>query len=273
MAEQDSIPISSPCTRESLARDLSHLGVCPGMTLIIHSSLRSLGWVEGGPRAVVRALLDVVTEDGTIVMPTQTGQYSDPAGWHNPAVPEHYWQTLYDAMPAFDPQRTSSYLMGKIVETFRTWPGTIRSNHPTVSFAAWGRHAHSIIDGHALEYGLGEGSPLARLYELAGSVLLLGVGYNRNTSFHLAEYRIPGARQIMQGSPIYENGSRVWKWYPDIEIDAAIFPAIGSAFEETGQVKIDRVGSAEARLFPLRPAVDFAVQWLHSAVSSNEAQE
>src|SRR5690349_7103098 len=60
-----------------------------------------------------------------------------------------------------------------------------------VSFAAWGRHALPITANHALDYGLGEHSPLARLYDLDGSVLLLGVGYERRTSLHLAEYRAP----------------------------------------------------------------------------------
>jgi len=206
--------------------------------------------------------MDVVTEAGTIVMPTQTGEYSDPAQWENPPVPQAWWQIIRETMPAFDPQITPATFMGRTVEVFRTWPGALRSNHPIVSFAAWGRHAQYITAGHTLEYGLGEGSPLGRIYDLDGWVLLLGVGYDSNTSFHLAEYRAPRAEQIVLGSPILEHGERVWKTYRDIKIDSEIFPEIGAKFEQNSVVKVSRVGSAESKLFRQRAGVDFAMQWL-----------
>ncbi|HEY6407369.1 MAG TPA: AAC(3) family N-acetyltransferase [Ktedonobacteraceae bacterium] len=248
----------------SLADDLRALGVEAGMTLIMHSSLKSLGWVCGGPVAVIQALLDVVTSSGTIVVPTQTSDYSDPALWEHPPVPQNWWQIIYDTMPAFDPRTTPTHFMGVIVETFRTWPGVLRSEHPAVSFAAWGSRAEQIIKGHTLEYGLGEGSPLARIYDLDGWVLLLGVGYERNTSMHLAEYRAPGSEQVVLGGPILENGQRVWKNFRDIEINSDIFPEIGADFERAGQVRVGKVGSAHTRLFRQRSAVDFAQEWLTS---------
>ena len=253
-----------PRTRESLAHDLREIGIIPGMTVMVHSSLRSLGWVSGGPVAVVQALLDAVTPGGTIVVPTQTGGYSDPAAWQAPPVPKEWWSIIYQTMPAFDPLVTPTEYMGRIVEVFRTWPGVLRSSHPTVSFAAWGQYAEYIIKEHALDYGLGEGSPLARIYDLDGWVLMLGTGYATNTSLHLAEYRAPDPIQVVQGSPIIEDGKRVWKIYRDIEIDSDIFPEIGAEFEQWGQVKIGQVGSATTRLLPQRAAVDFAVQWFAS---------
>lgn len=262
MSEQDVIQNTpSPRTRESMVRDFRQLGVQPGMTVIVHSSLRKLGWVCGGPVAVMQALMDVLTEQGTLVMPAHTGNYSDPAAWQNPPVPQPWWQMIYEAMPAFDPQVTPTYLMGAIAETFRSSPDVYRSNHPQVSFSAWGRHAEYVTAHHTLEYGLGEDSPLARIYDLDGWVLLLGVGYDRNTSFHLAEYRSPGAEPTLLGAPIIEDGLRVWKKFRDIEIDADVFPELGAEMEQTNLVKIGRVGLAECRLFPQRPAIDFAVQW------------
>lgn len=263
MTEKDTIDNALlPNTRESLARDLQILGVEAGMTLLMHSALSKLGWVAGGPVAVVQALMDVITPKGTIVMPTFSGDLSDPAHWHNPPVPQHWWPIIYENMPAFDPHVTPTRMMGKIVDTFRRWPGVIRSYHPADSFAAWGKHAHYITANHSLDYGLGEVSPLARIYELNGWVLLLGVGHGNNTSFHLAEYRTALVAEITQGSPIFENGQRVWKTYRDLDLDDTSFTEIGAAFDQTGHTHVGKVGSAEALFFRQRPAVDFAQQWM-----------
>jgi aminoglycoside 3-N-acetyltransferase len=272
VSEQDAIArADTPRSRDSLAHDLRQLGVAPGMVVIAHSSLSALGWVSGGAVAVVQALQDALTPDGTLVMPTQSGDLSDPANWERPPVPDAWWPVIRATMPAYDPRVTPTRGMGRIVETFRTWPGVARSQHPTVSFAAWGRHASAILAGHTLDNGLGEGSPLARIYDLDGSVLLLGVGYDSNTSMHLAEYRAPSATPTTEGAPIMEAGQRVWKTLHDIILDADTFPEIGAAFEREMPVRTSLVGSAQARLFSQRRVVDFTQRWLttHRATESS----
>src|SRR5207247_3252246 len=107
----------------------------------------------------------------------------------------------------------------------------------------------------------GEGGPLARIYDLDGWVLLLGVGHDSNTSMHLAEYRAPDPEQTMLGAPILEDGQRVWKSYRDIEVNSDIFPEIGADFECTGQVRLEKVGSAAARRFRPRASVGSEQDW------------
>jgi aminoglycoside 3-N-acetyltransferase len=251
---------SSPRTRSGLATDLCQLGLTPGMIVLVHASLSSLGWVCGGSVTVVQALMDVLTTTGTLVMPTHSRDYSDPAEWEDPPVPSEWWSIIRETMPAFDARVTPSFGVGRIAETFRTWPDVLRSSHPTVSFAAWGQHADIIVENHSLDNSLGEGSPLARLYDLNAWVLLLGVAYDQNTCFHLAEYRTVGATQVLKGAPILEGEQRKWKQYSDIEFDTDCFVEIGAAFEQANHVKASQVGDAHTKLFPLRCAVDFVVE-------------
>ncbi len=253
----------SPRTRESLASDLRALGLEAGDTAIVHSSLSSLGWVNGGAVAVVQALCDVVTADGTIVVPTHSYNYVDPAGWRDSPVPEAWIATLRETLPAFEPGLAPTTRMGQIVEVFRGLPGAIRSRHPVTSFAAWGRHARSVTEGHTYKNGQGEGSPLARVYDLDGKILLLGVGYDRNTSFHLAEYRVADTARLRKLLPVPEEGRVVWREFDEISfMSDAWLMELGEAFEAAGHGRVGAVGSAVARLLSQRQAVDFAVGWL-----------
>lgn len=139
-------------------------------------------------------------------MPTQSPQLSDPSHWENPPVPEEWWPVIRNHLPAYDPQVTPAFWMGKVADTFRTFPGVLRSDHPKLSLAAWGKEAGEVVADHGLAFSLGENSPLAKLYDRSAHVLLLGVGYESNTSFHLAEYRVPGGKVIEEGAPVMEKG-------------------------------------------------------------------
>ncbi len=257
--------MGQPLTISTLMTQLTELGVTAGMTLMVHSSLSSLGYVVGGAPAVILALESVLGPKGTLAMPTHSGDLTDPADWSNPPVPETWHDLIRATMPAFRPDLTPTRGMGVIPETFRKQEGTLRSYHPFVSWAARGLHAALITSDHSLGFGQGEGSPLARLYERDAYVLLLGVGYDRNTSFHLAEYRCRFAplKRCTRGAPMpTEDGGSRWAAYGDIYWYDADFEEIGRAFEETGSVRIGTLGQATCRLFSQRELVDFAVRWM-----------
>lgn len=252
-----------PRTRTSLAGDLHRLGLAPRATVIVHASLRSLGWVCGGPVAVVQALLDVLGPEGTLVAPTHTSHNTDPAEWSNPPVPAEWVHPVRENMPAFDPAITPGAHMGAISECIRTWPGAQRSNHPSVSFAALGPNAAALTQHHELNDALGEKSPLARLYELDASILLLGVTHAHNTSLHLGEYRAGIRPRKRVGAAVMREGIRQWVWYEDIDYDSDSFDLVGREFEvaHPKSVRIGRVGNSESRLLRQRAVVDFAREY------------
>jgi len=128
-----------PVTVETLKRDLSAVGVRPGSVLLVHSSLSALGWICGGAVAVIQALLETLGSEGTLVMPTFTTALTDPRNWQHPPVLEDWKDTIRRETPPFDPLRTPTWQMGRIAETFRTWPNVVRSLHPHSSFAATAR--------------------------------------------------------------------------------------------------------------------------------------
>ena len=237
------------------------------MVLLVHSSLSSLGWACGGRVAVVMALEEAIGPEGTLVMPTYSGDLSEPSLWKNPPVPEDWWATIRQTMPPYDVNLTPTRGVGVIPECFRKQVGTLRSSHPSDSFAARGPHAETIVGEHALDFPFGDGSPLARVYDLDGWVLLLGASYQCATSLHLAEYRAryPKRKVVTRGAPVNTEGRREWVEYNDIDWDDSDFPAIGASFaEKTGRVRSGRVANATAHMIPQRPFVDYAVEWMET---------
>ena len=266
MSERDIIAAtSSPASRTTLAADLRALGLSPGDVLVVHTSMSALGWVVGGAQAVLLALLDAIGPDGTLTMPSHSADRSEPSRWSNPPVPEAWWPAIRDEVPAFDPALTPMSSMGGVAEVLLHHPGTMRSAHPTVSHMALGPAAARIVERHPFDRGMGDESPLGRLYELNAKVLLLGVGHANNTSLHLAEHRAewPSKQWIRQGSAVLLDGRRCWVEYDELDGDTDDFDAVGVAFGATGLEQVGPVGHAggRARLMPMRALVDFATMW------------
>ena len=253
-----------PITKKHLVEDLRNAGVNPGDTLIVHTSMRTIGWIVGGSVTVIAALMEAVSEQGTLVMPTQSTENSEPSRWQYPPVPEEWWQIIRDEMPPYNPETTPTRKMGIIGETFRKYPNVHRSEHPNASFGAWGKKADYVVESHPIDDVFGEKSPLGKLYELNAKILLVGTGLESNTSLHYSEYKanLPNMPIENRGAAILENGKRGWKTWKAIEYNDEDFHKIAADYEEKAGLSPILIGQAESHIFSMRKLVDFSVEWL-----------
>jgi aminoglycoside 3-N-acetyltransferase len=235
---------------------------------MVHTRMSALGWVVGGSETVVRALLDALGPDGTLMA---YASWAD----HVYALadrPEEYRAAYRSEPPRWDPatgEVDPDY--GRIPERVRTWPGAVRSVHPEASVVAVGPQAQWLTAVH--EDGYGAGSPFARLVEAGGHVLMLGAPLETVTLLHHAEAiaRAPGKRTVAYEIALADGTTRT---YSDIEtsrgaydyeslgLDGDEFEVIARDALAAGIGERGRVGAAECVLFPARELVAFAVAWI-----------
>jgi aminoglycoside 3-N-acetyltransferase len=159
-------------TVTTLTDQLLALGVRRGGALLVHSSLRSLGPLEGGAETVISALLEALGPQGTLLFPALS------------------YAAVTSAQPFFSVLATPS-CVGALPEFFRTRPGTLRSAHPTHSVSASGRLAAELTARHRQDTTpVGPHSPFALLPTYAGQILFIGCGLRPNTSMHGVEEHI-----------------------------------------------------------------------------------
>ena len=230
-------------TRDQIAAALQALGLPAGAIVFVHSSMSSIGHVEGGADAIVDALLDVLGAAGTLVVPAFTFVHGRSDN------------------PVFDPARDRSE-MGRLSETTRTRPRARRSRHLLHSVAALGRHAQEITADHGPSAWAADG-PFWKLNELDAHILLLGVPYLRCTFFHLIEQlvQVPYRRwREVEAKVREQDGSErpllTSIYSPKPGFAGNDFNKLGSLLEERGLARVGSVGNAVARLFRARPALE-----------------
>nr|WP_207955861.1 AAC(3) family N-acetyltransferase [Rubrobacter marinus] len=171
--------------RSRLVRDLGELGLGPGGAAMVHCRMSALGRVLGGAETVVRALLDALGPDGTLM--AYTGWEDEPPEDLG-GLDEETRRIYLEEHPAYDPRVALSRRdHGRIPEALRTWPGARHSGHPEAGVAAVGPLAGTLTAAHPLDDAYGAGTPYARLVELGGRVVVLGAPLGTVTLVHHAE--------------------------------------------------------------------------------------
>jgi aminoglycoside 3-N-acetyltransferase len=257
-------------TKSRLVADFGKLGITQGDIVMIHASVKSVGWIVGGPDVIIQSLLDVLSSSGTLMM--YVGWEDSPyelASW-----PENVQQAYLKECPPFDPATSRACRKWSILtEHLRTWPGACRSNHPEASCVAVGAKAKWLTKNHPLQYGYGRGSPLAKLCEAKGKVLLLGAPFSTITVLHYAEYlaRVPNKRIVCYKMPLLRNGQRVWVEIEEFDTCGDVLPGAEEYFQRIpqeylsqGSGRAGKVGEAQSYLFDAAGFVKFAVKWLET---------
>jgi len=245
----------SPRTGVEIARDLRRLGLAAADVVVVHASLRAIGPVERGAATVVSSILDAVGRAGTLMA------YVD----FEPTA----------EVPHFDPARSPACReYGVLAETIRSWPGAARSLNPGASVSAVGAHADWLCADHSLDYGHGPRSPLQRLVDLDGKVLLLGSDLDQVTLLHLAEHlaSLPGKRVVRGAYRVAREGEIAGLSFEEFDtarpvldsMPERVFEDVLEAYLAAGRARSGRVGEAESQLL----RAGFAVAWFEEHFAS-----
>jgi len=207
--------------------------------LLVHCAFSRVGPVQDGPRGLISALEEALGPEGTLVMPSMTDDDEQP----------------------FDPLRTPCLGMGIVADTFWRLPGVMRSDSPH-AFSAAGSRAPLIVAPHPVDIPHGPDSPVGRVHDLDGSILLLGVGHDGNTTVHLAEL-LGGVRYRRKKELVaIDGGQPVRISYEEIDHCCENFRLVDEWLEKRGVQKMGTVGHAEARLIGSRVLVAAVVEQL-----------
>ena len=239
--------------RRELQEHLRNLGVQPDDILLVHSSMKAIGEVEGGADTVLDVLMDYLGNDGLLVLPT------------------HTWDKINQPGYVYDPDATES-CVGILTELFRKRLGVYRSLHPSHSVAAFGKNAEEFVSGEENSH-----SPCARsgcwgkLYDRKAKVLFLGCPLTKNTFLHgveewnevpdrLTEEEVPFSVRLPDGAV-----KTVWvrkhhnSSYPDI---SKFYGKMKPAFLAKGIAKEGRFGDAECVLADAVGMADLTSEYL-----------
>lgn len=236
---------------------------------MVHAAMSRVGPLLNGPDALIGALLDASSPDGTILAYTDWDARYDGLLDRNGRVAEE-WRAH---VPPFHPASSrAARENGVLAEFIRTWPGARRSGNPAASVAAIGARAEWMTADHPLDYGYGPGSPLAKLVDAGGKVLMVGVPLDTMTLLHHAEHlsRVPRKRTRRYEVPFATPAGTRWRMIEEFETSAPVVPGpdddyfatIVTDFLAAGHGVQGTIGEAPGTMVEAAPITAFAVDWL-----------
>jgi aminoglycoside N3'-acetyltransferase len=228
--------------RRKLVRQLEALGIRNGAVLVVHTSFKAIAPIAGGPRGLIDGLLSAVGAAGTVVMPS-LGDWDD--------------------SEVFDPTRTPCRGLGIVADTFWRMPGVRRSDSPH-SFAAFGPRAEEITSPHPPDLPHGPDSPVGRVHEMDGLVLLLGVDHDANTMVHLGEHFANVPYRIPKFCTVRRGGAAIRVDYGEIDHCCRNFRLVGGWLDRRGLERRGQVGHGIACLARARDVVSTVVTELEA---------
>lgn len=226
-------------SRKELVRQLLALGVVPSGVLLVHCAFSQVKPVEDGAEGLIAALQTALGPSGTLVMPSMSDDDDHP----------------------FDPKATPCHGMGIVAQTFWQLPGVLRSDSPH-AFAAYGPAAAQVTAPHPVDVPHGLDSPVGRVYELDGQVLLLGAAHDANTTIHLAEYMAGVRYRRKKYAYILDHGRLVRFDYAEIDQCCENFNLVDGWLDKKNLQRKGKIGHAQARLIRSHDIVDLVTEKL-----------
>lgn len=252
---------------------------------MVHCRMSALGHVVGGAETIVRALLDVLGPNGTLM--AYTGWQEEPPEDLS-SLDEETRRIYLEEHPAYDPRvALARREHGRLPEALRTWPGSRHSGHPEAGVTAVGNLAETLTAEHPYDDAYGASTPYARLVELGGQVVMLGAPLETVTLVHHAEAiaDVPNKRRVSCRMPVMTDGTRVWGTFSDINTEKGALPYEHILGEEdyiehlarsalaAGAGRSGPVGKATAHVLEARGLVEQAIGWIEHNFTSEPGDE
>lgn len=234
-------------TFEQLVEGFRNLGVAEGDTLLVHSSYKSFGEVEGGPATVNRALEAALGAEGTLIMPTFNFDFNKGAPWD---------------------VRTTPSKMGVLTELVRKDPRSRRVFHPFYSFAILGKHAE-MLGSLRYKSAYERDSVFGKLRDLDGKIMVIGLSYNNSMTFfhHIEQMEGVDYRFLKQftGEVTDENGNTYTDTFEMLvrDVDKGVMTMVdpmGALMEEAGVIKSTKIGEADVKLMKANEVYEFTAR-------------
>ena len=248
-------------TKDDFKSALIRLGVKKGMLLYVSASMEKFRYVVGGAQSLIEALMELVGYDGTIVMAAPTRHLCDPVELG--VVPRDRADEARSHALPFNRKLSVPSGVGEVAIQFMRNDAVLRSNHPMVSFLAWGKYAKLIVEKHPLHFGMNQESPLGKIKEYNGYVITIGNDYDRCEIFHLAQYATMKCPIRIYSCPIDKGGATSWIELLDLELNTDGYKEIGKNMESRFLVKSTYLGNSNCRLFSAKVAQESAIEYFN----------